>query len=148
MPQLRGGTRGDMLLGRKSRPFTVLRRLIAALGVIAFALAYLPGIAACANLPACCTGLMCPMQLHHHSAANHSECGMAGMSGMPAENPSSMTSCPMNDVRHSIALVFVLAAPQPAPSSRLTAIHKIFSLPFAPEVVLDITSPPPRPSAI
>ncbi len=118
------------------------RRLIAAFGILAFALAYLPGVAACAALPACCTGLICPMQLHHH-AATHSDCGMVGMAETPSEH-SSMTSCPMNDVRHSVALIFVLNAPHVTFSARPAAFHKIFSLPFAPNVILDKASPPPR----
>jgi hypothetical protein len=130
-----------MLFRRNKMP----RRLIAAFGILAFALAYLPGVAACAALPSCCTALMCPMQLHHH-AATHSDCGMVGMTEMPSDH-SSMTSCPMNDVRHSVALIFVLNAPHVTFSARPVAFHKIFSLAFAPDVVLDKTSPPPRASA-
>jgi hypothetical protein len=89
---------------------------------------------------------MCPMQLHHHSAA-HGDCGMAGMVNAPAEQ-SGMNSCPMNRVRHSIALVFVLATPQLIPSERRIASTKLFSLPFAREIALDKFSPPPRTLAI
>jgi hypothetical protein len=82
------------------------------------------------------------MQLHHH-AATHSDCGMAGMTEMPSDH-SSLTSCPMNDVRHSVALIFVLNAPRITFSVRPVAFHKNVSLPFAPDVVLEKTSPPPK----
>jgi hypothetical protein len=128
------------------RSAEMFRRLIAAVGVIAFALAYLPGASAFSALPSCCTGLICPMQLHHH-AATHKDCGMAGMAENPA-NQQSMSRCPMNDVRHTAALVFVIGAPRVVESARILASPKSFSLPFAPDVVLDKTSPPPKPPAI
>jgi hypothetical protein len=117
------------------------RRLIAAIGIIAFVIAYLPGVAEGSDtqLASCCTGMMCPMHLHHH-AADHSDCGMVAMSGSHA----GMCSCPATDLRHPVVLVFVLPAPHIALSVRLTAAHNNFALPFAPDVALDTSSPPPR----
>ena len=127
----------------------MLKRLVAAIGVFAFALAYLPtaaGWCAAAETISCCAGKMCPM--HRHSTSTHSDCGMAATSDLAGTGHSSaptMCSCPgQREVRYVGALVYVLAAPP-----RQVLSSRVATLPLLPAVTVaapfaEIIPPPPR----
>lgn len=126
----------------------MLKRLIAAISVLAFALAFLPaGIGWCSAQPLpCCAGKMCPM-LHHHAAAKHSDCGMSGMDSAATDSAPTMCSCTSNlESRYVAALVFVLSAPPTAAAAPIAsptpaAVPSNELIAFS-----EIVPPPPRPA--
>ena len=128
----------------------MLRRFIAAVGIFAYGLAFLPagvGWCAAAEPMPCCVGKMCPM-LHHHATAKHSDCGMPGMGDTASTRGDSgayMFSCPCTrELRYVGALFYVLATPpSQAFSSPVAALHVVLAAatvaPF-----FEIVPPPPR----
>ena len=84
----------------------MLRRFIAAVGMLALAVAYLPGAVgdlSTSTMPACCNGVMCPM---HHSVDGRVVCDM--VTNHPG---SSLQSCPDNAQRYTAALAFIRVRP-------------------------------------
>ena len=115
------------------------RRVLTTIGVLALALAYLPGLLGLLNAQAslaCCTGMVCPM---HRSAAEHMTCGMdTSHSGATCE----LCACHQNQ---SVGgLVFNRVSPPLAVAERVTRGALVLRNPAFRSVEPEIVSPPPR----
>ncbi len=120
-------------------PARMLRRSFAVVGVIALALAYLPGamsVLGANELAACCGGMLCPM---HRMSAGQVTCDMSA-----GHKDMAFQACPSHPPQYTASLAFnrvaapVLAHERPAGAPPLLSLSVLSSI--APEVV----SPPPR----
>jgi hypothetical protein len=113
------------------------RRCFAAVGILALALAYLPGVACLLNAaPACCTGTMCPM---HNAAGGHTMCGM------DMTHPgAAFQSCECHSVQYTGGFVFNRVAPPVTDSQRVTSAAPALLRIAFPSLAPEVASPPPR----
>ena len=117
--------------------FRVKRQFIAIVGMIALALAYLPGVVSVLSAnpsPVCCAGTLCPM---HQMSGAHMTCGM------DATHPASQ-ACGCHSVQYTGGLVFNRVAPAPATNERPNGVPPVLLSIASPNVQPDVLSPPPR----
>lgn len=113
------------------------RRCLAALGILALALAYLPGVTCLLTAaPACCTATMCPM---HNAESGHMSCGM-GM-GHPG---SAVRSCGCHSVQYTGGFVLNRVSPPVAAGERTARAALILVNTAFPDLKPEVASPPPR----
>jgi hypothetical protein len=130
----------------------MIRRLIAIAGMLAFAATCLPGLGAPLilnwDLCPCCKDGMCPMM--HHVANGQVVCGMdtsqMGMGQMGMGNTgTSVQACPGQMQRYTADLTFMQVGPATLTIERRTnGVAPVFAAPNAPDIQLDVASPPPR----
>ena len=114
------------------------RRCLAAVGMLALVLAYLPGVVCLLNVaPACCTGTMCPM---HSASGSHMTCG-TDMAHLGA----AFQTCGCHSAQYTGGgSVFDRVAPPAIASERFAGAAPAFLQIAAPSWTLEIVSPPPR----
>ena len=113
--------------------------MLAMIGAIALAFAYLPGVVSALSaspLPVCCTGMLCPM---HNTAGGHMTCGM------DMTHPgTTFQACPCHSLQYTGGLVFNRVAPPVVTSERPTGAAPVLLQVSAPSVEPEVLSPPPR----
>jgi hypothetical protein len=113
------------------------RKLLSVLGILAMLIAFLPGVidaSQSSNLPACCSGVLCPL---HQLAAKQVLCDSTSRDGV-------LQPCPDQTTHYTGALPFVRVAP-----SILFSQGQVDSAtPPAPrasaKISADVPYPPPR----
>ena len=118
-------------------PVRMKRRFLAVVGMIALALAYLPGVVSVLSAnpsPICCTGTLCPM---HQMSAGHMNCGL------DATHPASQ-ACGCHTPQYTGGLVFNRVAPPLATSERPAGTAPALLQIASPNVEPEVLSPPPR----
>jgi hypothetical protein len=113
------------------------RRCLAVVGMLALALAYLPGVACLLNVaPACCAAAMCPM---HNAPGSHMTCGMD-----TAHSGNAFQSCGCHSAQYTGGFVFDRAAPAVAGSERFSGVAPTLRQIAFLNVKLEVVLPPPR----
>jgi hypothetical protein len=117
----------------------MVRRSVAVVGVIALALAYLPGAmsALAANeSAACCAGMLCPM---HRMSGGQVTCDMSA-----GHRDMAFQACPSRPPQYTVGIVFNRVAPPLATSERPTGMAPTLRLTVLPSLEPEVLSPPPR----
>jgi len=120
-----------------SRSVKIARSCAAAIGILALALAYLPGVACILNAaPACCTGTMCPM---HNAPGGHMTCGMD-----MTHRGAAFQTCGCHSVQYTGGFIFNRVAPPVVASDRVTGTAMVPLQIAFPSLMPEVASPPPR----
>lgn len=116
----------------------MLRRLIAAVGILALALTLVPsGLDATALALDCCNGIMCPM----HAAQTHT----APNCDMDKNGSAALKPCPVQaTVHYTAAIAFLLIAPMTLHDDARSEPAIAFFPHLSPNAELRVDSPPPR----
>lgn len=121
------------------RPIRIGRKFIAIIGVLALALAHLPGVVSILSAnpsPSCCAGGLCPM---HNMAGGHMTCGM------DMSHPgTTCEACPCRTPQYTAALVFNRVAPPIVASVRPAGAAPVLRLIASSSLEPEVLSPPPR----
>jgi hypothetical protein len=114
------------------------RRLLSVLGSLAMLIAFLPGIvdAASANLPACCTGAMCPF---HQMASAKVICDTSS-----SPRDADLERCPDQTTHYTVALIFVRMAPAILFAQPLVGAAASLPSSAPAKVAVEVPYPPPR----
>lgn len=115
----------------------ISRSFLAAVGVLALALAYLPGVVCVLNVaPACCTGTMCPM---HNASGSHMTCGTD-----VAHLGAALQTCGCHSAQYTGGSVFNLVThPLVAGARTINALPTPSQIAF-PSIKSEVALPPPR----
>jgi hypothetical protein len=120
-------------------PARMVRRSVAVVGVIALALAYLPGAMSAlgANeLAACCGGMLCPM---HRMSGGLMNCDMSA-----GHKDMAFQACPSRPPQYTAAMVFNRVAPPIVASERPAGAAPVLRLIASSSLEPEVLSPPPR----
>ena len=113
------------------------RRSFATVGMLALALAYLPGVVCVLNVaPACCMGTICPM---HNSSGSHMTCGMD-----MGHASAALHTCGCHSAQYTGGIVFDRVEPGAAGTERVTRAASVLIEIAFPSVSPEVTLPPPR----
>lgn len=116
------------------------RRFIAILGMLAFAIAYLPADTEGLHpgTPDCCDGVLCPMMRHMANGGV-----ICDMTHSPT---TAFDCCPALAPQYTAALAMVRVAPPVLAAELPAGPAPFFILPLASHIDYDVVSPPPRAS--
>lgn len=115
----------------------IANRCLATAGILALALAYLPGVVCLLNVaPACCTATMCPM---HSASGSHMSCG-TDMAHLGA----AFRTCGCHSAQYTAGSVFNRVAPPMVAGGRVVDAALASSQIAFPSLKLEVALPPPR----
>jgi hypothetical protein len=116
------------------------RRLVAILGTLALAVAYLPAVTGglAAGTPECCTSGLCPMR---NVSGGHLLCDMD-----LAHPHAAFESCPPQAPHYTVASDLIRVEPPGLAPERPSGAAPVFAMPSLPHADSEVASPPPRTS--